>query len=655
MFRKILIANRGEIACRIIRTARRMGIATVAVYSDADRNALHVRMADEAVHIGPNPSAESYLGIDRIIDAARETGVEAIHPGYGFLSENPDFAEELQAANIIFVGPPASAIRAMGLKDAAKKLMESAGVPVVPGYHGESQEERSLLKEAKRIGFPIFIKARAGGGGKGMRRVNAEAEFALSLAGAQREAEASFGDPRVLIEKAVSTPRHIEFQILADNHGNTVHLFERDCSLQRRHQKIIEEAPAPGMTPEMRDAMGKAAVSAAKAVNYSGAGTVEFIVDATQGLRRDRFWFMEMNTRIQVEHPVTEEITGLDLVEWQLRAAAGEPLPLKQNEIAMNGHAIEARIYAEDPARGFLPSPGKITHLHFPKDGARIETGVAENDNIGTYYDPMIAKLIVHSPDRMAALERMEHALRETRIAGVTSNVPFLIALCRSPHFASGSYDTSLVDSLLPTLSSPVPVSEAAIIAAACIMSDLQTPADGMGAWSLWGSRRQFVDFSMRDRPATICLSRSQNGSWFAEYDGKTVLFEFTAIAENSRQVIIEGSAEIFDFAISGNVLTIFAEGGVHVFTKRNLDEAQAVAQGLGSLMAPIPSLVSRIFARPGAMVKQGEPLLVVEAMKMEHTIFAPHNGVIESVLAKEGDRVAEGAVLVKLKDAGHG
>jgi 3-methylcrotonyl-CoA carboxylase alpha subunit len=653
MFGKLLIANRGEIACRIIRTAKRMGIATVAVYSDADRNALHVLMADEAIHIGPNPSAESYLRIDRIIDAARKTNAEAVHPGYGFLSENPDFAEALQAAKITFIGPPASAIRAMGLKDAAKRLMEKAGVPVVPGYHGESQEERTLLNEAKRIGFPIFIKARAGGGGKGMRRVNADAEFALSLAGAQREAEASFGDPRVLIEKAVSAPRHIEFQIFADNHGNILHLFERDCSLQRRHQKIIEEAPAPGMTSEMRNAMGKAAVDAARAVNYSGAGTIEFIVDATQGLRPDRFWFMEMNTRIQVEHPVTEEITGIDLIEWQLRVAAGEPLPLKQKEIAINGHAVEARIYAEDPARGFLPSPGRITHLRFPKDGARIETGIVENDSIGTHYDPMIAKLIVHSLDRTAALERMEHALRETRIAGVTSNVPFLIALCRNPHFASGNYDTSLVDGLPPVL--PSPLSEAASIAAACLLSGLHAPSDGMGAWSLWGNRRQFVDLSVQDRLATVCLSRNQNGGWSAEYDGKTVPFEFAAITENSCQIVIEGSAETFDFAISGNVLTTFAEGGVHVFTKRDLEGAQATAQGPGSLSAPIPSLVSRIFVKPGAVVKQGEPLLVVEAMKMEHTIFAPHNGVVESVLAKEGDRVAEGAVLVKLKDAGHG
>jgi 3-methylcrotonyl-CoA carboxylase alpha subunit len=655
MFQKLLIANRGEIACRIIRTAKRLGISTVAVYSEADSNALHVRMADEAAYIGPSPSAESYLRIDRIIEAARKTNAEAVHPGYGFLSENPDFAEALQAANIIFVGPPASAIRAMGLKDAAKRLMEKAGVPVVPGYHGDSQDERTLLKEAKRIGFPIFIKARAGGGGKGMRRVNAEAEFALSLAGAQREAEASFGDPRVLIEKSVSAPRHIEFQIFADNYGNAVHLFERDCSLQRRHQKIIEEAPAPGMTPEMRKAMGKAAVNAAKAVNYSGAGTVEFIVDATQGLRPDRFWFMEMNTRIQVEHPVTEEITGIDLIEWQLRVAAGEPLPLKQNEIVLNDHAMEARIYAEDPAHGFLPSPGKITHLRFPKDGVRIETGVVEKDSIGTHYDPMIAKLIMQAPDRTAALQRMEHALRETRIAGVTSNVPFLIALCRNPQFASGSYDTSLVDSLPPALSSPAPASEATCIAAACIMSGLHTPAVGVGAWSLWGSRRQFVDLSVQDRLVSICLSRNQNGSRSAEHDGKTVPFELIAISYDSCCVKIESSAETFDFAISGNVLTIFAEDAVHVFTKRDLDEAQTMAKGLGSLSAPIPSLVSRIFVKPGVAVKQGEPLLVVEAMKMEHTIFAPHNGVIEAVLAGEGDRVAEGAVLVKLKDAGNG
>jgi 3-methylcrotonyl-CoA carboxylase alpha subunit len=351
---------------------------------------------------------------------------------------------------------------------------------------------------------------------------------------------------------------------------------------------------------------------------------------------------------------VTEEITGIDLVEWQLRVAAGEPLPLKQNEIAINGHSMEARIYAEDPARGFLPSPGKITHLHFPKDGARIETGVVENDNIGTHYDPMIAKLIVHAPDRTAALERMKGALRETRIAGVTSNVPFLIALCRDPHFVSGSYDTGLVDGILSSLSSPAPISEAGIIAAASVMSGLHAAAHGIGAWSLWGSRRQFVDFSVQDRLTTICLSRSQNGIWSAEYDGRIVPFEFTATSENSCRVTIEGSAEAFDFAASGQMLTIFAEGGVYVFAKKD-HGAQVAAQGPGSLSAPIPSLVSRIFVKPGAMVRQGEPLLVVEAMKMEHTIFAPHAGVIEAVLATEGDRVAEGAVLVKLKDASHG
>jgi 3-methylcrotonyl-CoA carboxylase alpha subunit len=651
MFRKLLIANRGEIACRTIRTARRMGIATVAVYSDADRNALHVRAADEAIHIGASPSAESYLRIDRIIEAARKTGAEAVHPGYGFLSENPDFADELQAAGIIFVGPPASAIRAMGLKDAAKRLMEKAGVPVVPGYHGSSQDERSLLNEAKRIGFPVFIKARAGGGGKGMRRVNSEHAFALSLAGARREAEASFGDARVLIEKSVSSPRHIEFQIFGDNHGNVLHLFERDCSLQRRHQKVIEEAPAPGMTPEMRKAMGKAAVNAAKAVNYSGAGTVEFIVDATQGLRPDRFWFMEMNTRIQVEHPVTEEITGVDLVEWQLRVAAGELLPLKQDEIAINGHAMEARIYAEDPARSFLPSPGCITHLHFPEEGARIETGVVESDTIGTHYDPMIAKLIVHAPDRMTALQRMEHALRETRIAGVTTNVPFLMALCHDPHFTTGIHDTGHIDGLLPALTLPAPVSEAVSIAAACVMCDLHVSGEGMGAWGLWGSRRQFVDFSVQDRPTAMCLSRAQNGRWSAEYGGRAIPFEFTAIAHNSCRIAVENSAETFDFTLAGQVLTIFAKSGVHVFTRRDIDGAQTMAQRSGSLSAPIPSLVSRIFVSPGATVKQGEPLLVVEAMKMEHTIISPQDGVIESILTREGDRVAEGALLVKLKD----
>src|SRR5579862_6417563 len=424
MFKKLLIANRGEIAIRVMRTARRLGIATVAVYSDADANALHVAFADEAIRIGPPPAKESYLDIDAVIGAAKTSGAEAVHPGYGFLSENADFAEACARAGIVFVGPPVDAIRAMGLKDRAKHLMAAAGVAVVPGSQGDDQSPQNLAAQAARLGFPVLIKATAGGGGKGMRRVDAPADFAAALEGAQREAASAFGNDRVLIEKYISRPRHIEMQVFADAHGNALHLFERDCSLQRRHQKVIEEATAPGMPDAMREAMGAAAVRAAKAVGYVGAGTVEFIADSSEGLKADRFWFMEMNTRLQVEHPVTEMITGLDLVEWQIRVAAGEPLPKSQREIRANGHAIEVRLYAEDPRKGFLPSIGKLERLKMPADGGgvRVDTGVREGDAVTVYYDPMIAKVIAHDATRGAAAAKLANALCDTEIAGVRTN-----------------------------------------------------------------------------------------------------------------------------------------------------------------------------------------------------------------------------------------
>ncbi|MEO7939866.1 MAG: biotin carboxylase N-terminal domain-containing protein, partial [Burkholderiaceae bacterium] len=434
MFNKILIANRGEIACRVAKTARRLGVRTVAVYSDADAKSLHVEMSDEAVHIGASPVGDSYLRGDKIIAAALATGAQAIHPGYGFLSENPDFVDQVVAAGLVFIGPSAASIRAMGLKDAAKRLMEKAGVPVVPGYHGEAQEIVLLASKAREIGYPVLIKARAGGGGKGMRRVEHPDDFSEALSAARREAKAAFGDDRVLVEKYVDKPRHIEVQVFGDNFGNAVHLFERDCSAQRRHQKVIEEAPAPGMTPALRQAMTDAAVKAAKAINYSGAGTIEFIVDASQGLKADRFWFMEMNTRLQVEHPVTEMVTGTDLVEWQLRVASGEKLPKTQDEIALSGHAFEARIYAEDAGRGFLPATGTLHHLKFPDTAPaaatmRIETGVRAGDAISPFYDPMIAKLVVHGKDRQAALSALGTALCQTEIAGSIVNTAFLAAL----------------------------------------------------------------------------------------------------------------------------------------------------------------------------------------------------------------------------------
>ncbi|WP_292447920.1 biotin carboxylase N-terminal domain-containing protein, partial [Mesorhizobium sp.] len=480
MFGKILIANRGEIACRVIRTARKLGVRTVAVYSEADARALHVEMADEAVHVGHSPVGDSYLRGDRIIAAALATGAEAIHPGYGFLSENPDFVDQVMAAGLIFIGPSAASIRAMGLKDAAKRLMEKAGVPVVPGYHGEAQEIVLLATKAREIGYPVLIKARAGGGGKGMRRVDHPDDFSEALSGARREAKAAFGDDRVLVEKYVDKPRHIEVQVFGDNFGNVVHLFERDCSAQRRHQKVIEEAPAPGMTPALRKAMTEAAVKAAKAISYSGAGTIEFIVDASEALKADRFWFMEMNTRLQVEHPVTEMVTGVDLVEWQLRVAAGEKLPKAQNEIALAGHAFEARIYAEDAAKGFLPATGTLYHLKFPdtppEDAAmRIETGVRAGDAISPFYDPMIAKLVVHARDRTTALGALRKALARTEVAGSTVNTAFLAALAADADFAAGDIDTGLIGRHQDALVAVPPPSDEAIAAAALAATDAST------------------------------------------------------------------------------------------------------------------------------------------------------------------------------------
>src|SRR6478672_11399318 len=447
MFASVLIANRGEIACRIARTAARLGLRTIAVYSQADANALHVRQCDEAYPIGPAPAAESYLVIDRLIDVARQSGARCIHPGYGFLSENAEFAEVCAKAGIVFVGPPPSAIRAMGLKDRAKALMEQAGVPVVPGYHGERQEPAFLKQKADEIGYPVLIKAIAGGGGKGMRRVDKRPDFDAALESAQREAKSSFGDARVLIEKYVSAPRHIELQVFADAHGNAIHLNERDCSLQRRHQKVIEEAPAPGMSAELRASMGEAAVKAAQAVGYVGAGTVEFIADGSNGLRPDRYWFMEMNTRLQVEHPVTEAITGLDLVEWQFRVAAGEKLPLTQERVPLQGHAVEARLYAEDPEREFLPSTGRLIALRFPRnEGLRVDSGVDAGSEVSPFYDPMIAKLIVHAKTRDDALDRLARALEQTVLVGPRSNAGFLAALCRAPGFRKGQFDTGFIE-----------------------------------------------------------------------------------------------------------------------------------------------------------------------------------------------------------------
>jgi len=645
MFSRILIANRGEIACRIIRTARRMGIVTVAVYSDADRNALHVKEADQAIAIGPAPAAESYLKAGMIIAAAKETGAEAIHPGYGFLSENPDFVEQVTAAGLVFIGPSAASIRAMGLKDAAKRLMEKAGVPVVPGYHGEAQELVVLATKAREIGYPVLIKARAGGGGKGMRRVDHPDQFADALAGARREAKAAFGDDRVLVEKYVEKPRHIEVQVFGDNHGNAVHLFERDCSAQRRHQKVMEEAPAPGMPADMRKAMTEAAVKAAKAIAYSGAGTIEFIADASEGLKADRFWFMEMNTRLQVEHPVTEMVTGLDLVEWQLRVASGEKLPLSQKEIRLGGHAFEARIYAEDPARGFLPAIGTLYHLRFPETAeggaVRIETGVRAGDAISPYYDPMIAKLVVHGPDRGAALGALADALDHTEIAGSVTNVPFLARLARDPDFAAGNMDTGLIERNQAALTATEPASLRLKALAAFAASGARPAAPAAcDPWEAFDGYTHFHPLARDSRlgqgeEETVATIMALGGGRYDVAIGDAV-FPLSDTSVEGRVARWPGHVTVFDGAV-----------GYTFPVPDPLQRAAEEAGGGHSLRAPMPGLVKIVRAAAGERVEKGQPLLILEAMKMEHTIAAPHDGVIEEIAA-EGAQVTDGALLVK-------
>ncbi len=637
MFTKILIANRGEIACRIMETARKTGVATVAVYSDADATARHVMLADEAVRIGPAPVGESYLLGERIIAAALEAGAEAVHPGYGFLSENPEFVEAVEAAGLVFIGPSASAIRAMGLKDAAKVLMEEAGVPVVPGYHGDNQDDDFLAARAEEIGYPVLIKAVAGGGGKGMRRVDDSAMFMELLHAARREGSASFGNSQVLIEKYILSPRHIEMQVFGDNHGGAVHLFERDCSLQRRHQKVIEEAPAPGMTLAMREAMGAAAVKAAKAIGYSGAGTVEFIVDASDGLRADGFWFMEMNTRLQVEHPVTEAITGLDLVQLQLEVASGGRVP-EQNAIACNGHAIEARIYAEDVSAGFLPATGRLAVLDFP-DGVRIDSGVRAGDEISPYYDPMIAKLTVHKDTREAALAAMRRALEGTDIIGCTTNVEFLGRLVAQEDFTEGRMDTGLIERALEALvAAPTePRGLRALMAVAArdwgegftLWQPLRQRVglDGEGHWvQVLGGGRYLVD------ETTVEVLARDGVNWTVKLDGR-VLKARVRRPGSAVYVVINGArfmAEVDD----------------------PLNRDTGAVAGAGALLSPMPGLVQAVLAAAGDTVESGAALLVMEAMKMEHTLRAPFDGVVGEVLTSVGAQVESGVVLLRMEEA---
>jgi 3-methylcrotonyl-CoA carboxylase alpha subunit len=626
MIKSLLIANRGEIACRIIRTARRLGVRTVAVYSDADAKALHVREADSAVHVGPSPARESYLVGDRIIDAAKDSGADAIHPGYGFLSENADFAQAVIDAGLVWVGPNPASIRAMGLKDAAKKLMAEAGVPVTPGYLGEDQSPERLSQEADEIGYPVLIKAVAGGGGKGMRRVNAAAEFQDMLQSCKREAASSFGDDRVLIEKYIERPRHIEVQVFGDSHGNVVHLFERDCSLQRRHQKVIEEAPAPGMDQATRDAVCGAAVKAAKAVDYVGAGTIEFIADASAGLRADRIWFMEMNTRLQVEHPVTEEITGQDLVEWQLRVASGEKLPKRQDELAISGWAMEARLYAEDPAREFLPSTGRLDHFALGR-GIRIDTGVEEGDRISPYYDPMIAKLIADGRTRDEAIDRLVDALEGVEVWPVKTNAAFLARAAADPDFRAGDVDTSFIpakiDGLVPD---PTP-SEAVwnLAAEAMLAADFGGGAAPADPWQALQGFRANADPNFQ-----IAL----------RHDGESRLIDAPG------DEVMEGAA-----TASGDTMLVFSRGQAFAFT---LPGASAGAAGGaasdGALISPMPGRVIAVDARQGDAVRKGQKLVTLEAMKMEHSLTAPFDGMVVELNAAAGAQVTEGTLLVRIE-----
>ncbi|MDP2129308.1 MAG: acetyl/propionyl/methylcrotonyl-CoA carboxylase subunit alpha [Erythrobacter sp.] len=636
MITKLLIANRGEIACRIIRTARAMGVATVAVYSDADAKALHVRQADKAVHIGPSPAAESYLVGAKIIAAAKQTGADAIHPGYGFLSENADFAQAVIDAGLIWVGPKPASIRAMGLKDAAKTLMMAAGVPVTPGYLGADQSVERLTKEAEAIGYPVLIKAVAGGGGKGMRKVDAPADFAAALESCRREAKASFGNEEVLLEKWITSPRHIEVQVFGDSHGNVVHLFERDCSLQRRHQKVIEEAPAPGMDAATREAICAAAVRAAKAVDYEGAGTIEFIADASDGLRADRIFFMEMNTRLQVEHPVTEEITGVDLVEWQLRVASGEPLPKRQDELSINGHAIEARLYAEDPAKGFLPSTGRLEYFSLPyltrKRRYRNETGVRKGDAISPFYDPMIAKLVVHAETRQDAIEAMKEMTSDVRCWPVKNNAGFLHLLLYDQDFEDGTMDTGLIGNNLDDFIPDERPSDNALQSVAHMVIDKALGGNATnirqtyletkkGPWSNLGLRLN------RDKaPALVRLSEGASEYEFAFADQSIDESPWVEETPHGYLVTDDGVTRMLHIARSGS-------------------EGQASAAD-GAIIAPMPGKVIAVDVSEGQTVAAGQRLIVLEAMKMEHALTAPFDGVIEGLIVSAGGQVQVEALL---------
>ena len=655
MFDTILIANRGEIACRIIRTARRMGIRTVAVYSRADANALHVRMADAVIPIGPSPAAKSYLKSAAIIAAAKASGAKAIHPGYGFLSENAEFADACADACLVFIGPPADAIRAMGLKDRAKALMQAAGVPVTPGYHGEDQSDEALAQEAGQIGYPVLIKAVAGGGGKGMRRVEKSRDFESALASARREAKAAFGNDRVLIEKWITAPRHVEIQIMADAHGNIVHLNERDCSMQRRHQKVIEEAPAPGIGSNMREAMGNAAIEAARAIGYTGAGTVEFIVDASDG----SFYFMEMNTRLQVEHPVTEAITGLDLVELQFQVAAGESFGFTQKDVRIDGHAIEARIYAEDPDKNFLPSTGTIAHLRMPEgDGIRVDAGVSEGAEVSPWYDPIIAKVIAHGATRDEARARLEQALAQTQIAGPKTNIAFLQQAIAAPPFASGAYTSATLESAAKTTPSAKLGVDASLVRIAALAlvdremqqeepagDDLSSPWDDRRGYQLSGLRHQLKSFTIGGVLHQVTLVWQPFGVIEAKAGGNI------STGQHLREARDTG-------ALIDTAHGLFLRDGADWFVIEPVDHTATGSKSTGdsgSIVSPMHGRLISVMAAPGDRVARGAALAIVEAMKMEHVLVAPRDGIVDTVPVTEGAQVSQGAIIMTLRPADDG
>jgi 3-methylcrotonyl-CoA carboxylase alpha subunit len=660
LFGKILIANRGEIACRVIRTARRLGISTVAVYSEADRSALHVELADEAWPVGPPPPRESYLNIDAILEAARGSGAEAVHPGYGFLSENADFVEACEAAGLVFIGPPASAMRALGSKAASKDLMLRCGVPIVPGYHGEDQTPARLIDEAERIGFPVLIKASAGGGGRGMRVVNSGSEFVPVLAAAKREAAGAFGNERVLIEKYLPHPRHIEIQVFADKRGNTIHLFERDCSIQRRYQKVLEEAPAPDLDPERRRAMATAAVASARAVGYVGAGTVEFIA------ADEDFYFIEMNTRLQVEHPVTEAVTGLDLVEWQIRIAAGEGLPLGQQELALRGHAFEARLYAEDPDREFLPQTGTLRGLLFPLgDIARVDTGVRRGDVVTPFYDAMIAKIIAWGEDRPTALNRLRRALAETAVLGVRTNLGLLARVAAHPKFAGAAIDTGFIARHRDVLLSAPPAPEMALAAAAlarllklnaatqavaAVSGDPNSPWASIDGWRLNEEAQLELSFHDGSEERTV-TAKAAVGSWLLQIGEKMICGTAECRPAGALSIVLDGvHGRVTVLAADVEVMVLM--GGEH-WQLVEIDQL-AIHQGedpaAGRLTAPMPGRVTQLMVGVGDNVRRGEPLMIIEAMKMEHTVAAPADGTVAAIRFAVGDLVEEGAELISLE-----